>query len=95
MLVSHQANEQLILGHIINIHSTRNTHFIGSILSILEITHILMKVENITKHSVENLEVQNIQMPFKQNINQVRFMINIICFDLNILRAELVITIGC
>ena len=34
VLVSHQANEQLILGHIINIHSTRNTHFIGSILSI-------------------------------------------------------------
>ena len=32
VLVFHQANEQLIPSHIINIHSKRNTHFIGSIL---------------------------------------------------------------
>ena len=43
VLVSHQANEQLILGHIVNIHSIRITHFIGSILLLYNVNNIQIK----------------------------------------------------
>ena len=43
VLVSHQANEQLILGPIVNIHSIRITHFIGSMLLLYNVNNIQIK----------------------------------------------------